>query len=518
MTLHLSEEFWSGRDELKHIRDTARALGVGPESLLGNCLIRAVATIPPNIALPAIVGSRASLNMGIATVGRSGEGKGISTDCSRSTFRWPHVEEVPLGSGEGIARTFRPAGTKPEEPNTVISAILAAPEVDTIAALASRQGSTLTAELRKLWSGETLGFGNAGKETRCVVPAHTYRASFVLGVQDRRAGVLLDGADGGLPQRILWFPVADPGAPLDRPKLPEPRRLTPPRWEKSDAGNVDLIVPERAVNEIRKHRHAVLTAQPDINPLDGHLLLSRLKVAVGLMALAGQSVVSDEDWALAAEVIELSNATRERCVRAIAEKARAANVGKALAAAERDEAISDKLHQRCREGIMRALARIPDGKDIPANELRRSLKSDLRDCFDPAIVELLAENAIIAAQQGTGIRYRRSTVDHRSTPPELRKQGVDHRSTVDPNVTTRPNPTRPEHSSRQQTKPAPTAKPEDSFTPPTGPGRCGTCGHHLATQNHRPDCTTQQTSQEPVAEADTLELFNIEDIPTLTYH
>lgn len=53
------------------------------------------------------------------------------------------------------------------------------------------------------------------------------------------------------------------------------------------------------------------------------------------------------------------------------------------------------------------------------------------------------------------------------------------------------------------------------FTPPSGPGRCGTCGHHIATQNHRPDCTTQQTSQEPVTEAETLSMF---DIPTLTYH
>ena len=53
------------------------------------------------------------------------------------------------------------------------------------------------------------------------------------------------------------------------------------------------------------------------------------------------------------------------------------------------------------------------------------------------------------------------------------------------------------------------------FTPPSGPGRCGTCGHHVATQNHRPDCTTQQTSQEPVTEAETLSMF---DIPTLTYH
>jgi hypothetical protein len=142
-------------------------------------MARAITTVPPPVALPGIVRGRMSLNLFVALVGPSGAGKGgaDAAGVAGIKFDGPHVDHVPLGSGEGASRTFRPLGMPTELRNPVTSVIFTVPEIDTLTALISRQGSTLSAELRKLYSGEALGFANAGKDTRNLVAhtaAHTY--------------------------------------------------------------------------------------------------------------------------------------------------------------------------------------------------------------------------------------------------------------------------------------------------------------------------------------------------------
>ncbi len=292
----MTDVFWSARPILGHALNVARARGVGPWALLGAALGRAVATIPPDIVLPGIVGSRMSLNLFVALVGPSGGGKGAAEAAATDAFRFAaDIDTVPLGSGEGVARTFRPVGTKPEDPNPVTAAIFTAPEIDTLAAIASRQGSSLSAELRKMYSGEQLGFGNAGKDTRVIVPAGSYRACLSIGVQPLRSQALLAAADRGLPQRFLWLPTSDPDAPDEPPIDPGRWKVSRPSWLRAIGIHVDLIVPEVASKAIRTHRLAVLREDPGVDPLDGHSLLTRLKVAAALMALDGRTVISAAD-------------------------------------------------------------------------------------------------------------------------------------------------------------------------------------------------------------------------------
>ncbi|BBX56963.1 hypothetical protein MSHO_23080 [Mycobacterium shottsii] len=197
----MTDAFWAARPALQHALTLARARGVGPWATLGNVLNRAAATIPCEVKLPGIVGDRMSCNLFVALIGPSGAGKGASEAAAAAgfTFGGPIVQTVLLGSGEGVARTFRPVGTKPDSPNPVTTAIFSAAEIDTLAAIASRQGSTLSAELRKVYSGEQLGFGNAGKDTRNIVAAGSYRACLTIGLQPLRSHALLGAADGGLP-------------------------------------------------------------------------------------------------------------------------------------------------------------------------------------------------------------------------------------------------------------------------------------------------------------------------------
>ncbi|MFN8102751.1 MAG: hypothetical protein U0Q20_14335 [Mycobacterium sp.] len=447
------DDFWSTRPALQHVLQSARAAGAGPWAVLGSVLARGIVTIPPEIVLPPTIGGRMSLNLFIAHTGPSGGGKGIAEAVAVENFNFgQEIDETPLGSGEGIARTFRPVGTKPEDPNAISAALFTASEIDTVTALASRSGSTLSAEIRKTYSGEQLGFGNAGKDTRVVVAAHSYRACMTVGVQPLRSRPLLDAADGGLPQRFVWLPTSDPDAPDDPPEHPARLKIKRPHWLRPVGSRFDLHVPSSARDAIRAHRLAVLREDPAVDPLDGHALLTRLKVAVGLMALDGRSVVSDEDWALAGHVMDVSAHTRQRCQRALAEASRSANTARALADAERDEIKSDRLLQRCKTGVLRALAQHHTGRLIPHNQLRRGLRSEVRDYFSAAVNELIAENHIIAVRTPKGMSYRRPPVDDTSTPSDQRKPWVDDTSTGGRRPAHQRQRTRGQHRDTQQTE------------------------------------------------------------------
>lgn len=387
------EDFWTARPVLQHTLTLARARGAGPWAVLGAAMNHAVGTIPNEITLPSIIGGSMSLNLFVALVGPSGGGKGVAEAAALAGFKFAGgtVPVVPLGSGEGLARTFRPAGTKDDDPNVITAAIFSAPEVDTIAALASRSGATLSAELRKVYSGEQLGFANAGKDTRNVVEAGSYRACLTVGVQPLRSHALLGAADGGLPQRFVWLPTSDPDAPDEPPDDPGTAKIGRPSWLRITGRQLDLRVPEVAWNAIRAHRLAVLREDPTVNPLDGHSLLTRLKVAAALMALDGRTIINDEDWELAGHVMAVSAATRERCQRALADQNRTINTARALATAERDEIMSDRKLQRARTTVLR---KIDARGRLTKNQLRMAMKADIRDYLDTAISDLLDSREI----------------------------------------------------------------------------------------------------------------------------
>lgn len=392
-------DLWASRPVLQHIQTLARARMVGPYAVLAYAVAEAVATIPPYITLEPVIGGRGSLNMCIAITGRSGAGKGTAAAAARDgvicSYPVGPVARVPIGSGEGIARTYRPQGTPAEGPNQVTAAIFSAEEIDTWAAIASRSGSTLSAEVRKMFSGEQLGFGNAGKDTRNVVEAHTYRALVVVGVQPEQSGPILDAADGGLPQRFWWVPASDPDAPDDPPPAPQPYLVPSAEWHlEVSSGNLPnghLEIPDEARTVIVRARQAVLREEPDADPLAAHALLTRLKIAAGLMALDGRAWITVEDWHLAGELMEVSDSTRDRCRRALTDRSRRANTARALATVERDEIISERKAQRARDTILRKIdARGQQSK----NQLRMAMKADLRDYLETALSDLTEQGQI----------------------------------------------------------------------------------------------------------------------------
>lgn len=415
------EWFWT-RTELKHIREFARAYGAGPYATLGVVLVRcAVATEPP-LTLPALVGGPGSLNLFLGLVGPSGNGKDAATAAGNRAVRLLNevaepldVPELPLGSGEGIRASYvvpgRPSKDDPHpEPVTIATrAMFSASEIDGAAALAARNGSTLMAELRKVWVGASIGAANAGAQFRIVVPAHTYRAGVIAGVQPARSGLLLGDADGGTPQRWLFLPTTDPGAPApaeDSGEMPDMQPIDVA--VNSGTGNIVMKVPPEVIREIRMHRHAVLTEKPGINPLDGHRLFLREKIAAALAILAGRTrEIIPEDWELAGHLMNVSDNTRDKCAQVLNESQRQQNKAKAHAQADREDITEQRREDRERTRVRRkVLATLATGEWMSRGELNRGLKSDMRAHLDATLTDLTAEGRITSRPGKRTPEYR----------------------------------------------------------------------------------------------------------------
>lgn len=390
--------FWTERDSLTRIRDYARQCMVGPWALLGGVMIRAVADVPPHVRIPALIGGEASLNLFVGFVGRSGNGKGASDAAARRY--WPsNVGELPIGTGEGLAATFyRDPNDEAAAANVPEQAIFTAAEVDTLSILGGRSGATLYPELRKLAMGETLGAQNASKEHRRIVHAHTYRACLSVGIQPERAGTLIGDAHGGTPQRFVWLPVTDPGAPDITPMDIEPLVL-----ERLPLGGGCIEVPKDVRTAVRAHRRRVLRDDPTVDPLDGHRNLTKIKVAAALALIERATPsITDDDWRLAELVMTYSDATRKKVVDAIERERHAEASTVARATALRAALTGD---ESVRLVAAKILGRLADGPTAWST-LRSGITASQREHFEAAIDTLEVSGQIQVADTDRGKAVR----------------------------------------------------------------------------------------------------------------
>ena len=392
-------EFFTATDQLRTIRDWAHARYAAAWAVFGAVLLRVAATTGPDVQLPGVIGGRASLNLLAAFVAPSGGGKGISDKVARLAWPIPIIER-PIGSGEGIAATFVPPRKEGVEPIT--RAIISVPEVDTLAGIASRQGSILLAQLKSAAMGEQLGQSNSSEATTRIIPAHSYRLCLSVGAQPTHTGVLFDDTTGGTPQRFLWFPTTDPNMPADVRPDPDPLDTRLPMWGPDEHGVVEVVYGPEEIPRTIIDAHIARQRGHD-DALDGHAMLTRCKVASTLAILHHRIVVSDLDWELSGVVMELSNRTREWVVGESKKAARAKVRERAISRAAGEEFVSDRRLERAKKGVIRWLER--DG-ELPSNRIRTNLKADLRDYCGSALAELVDEGIVVATTVDRGTRYR----------------------------------------------------------------------------------------------------------------
>ena len=417
----------SGSPQLEKIHSWARARYAAPWAVFGAVLLRVAASVGPNVQLPGLIGGRASLNLLCAFVSASGGGKGISDKVARLAWPTP-ILELPIGSGEGIAAAFK----KPDKPDAddepVISAIFNVPEIDTLAGIAGRQGSILLAQLKSMAMGEQLGQSNASKATSRIVSAHSYRCCMSVGAQPGHTGVLFDDTTGGTPQRFLWFPTTDATMPDTRSPDPEAMDTTLPRW----TGHADVEIqygPEEIAQTVIAAHLARQRGQAEA--LDGHAMLTRCKVAAVLAIMHQRSVVSEWDWERSADVMAISDQTRDWIVNEAKRAARAKVHDRAVARATGDAIYDDRILEGVKRSIVRMLER--DGEQVGGNLRRRLGKREKRELFDQAI-SLLEGSGLVSSRPGehSSVKYRiGSPVTSEVTPQNTSSSGVTSEVTRD---------------------------------------------------------------------------------------
>jgi hypothetical protein len=242
--------------------------------------------------------------------------------------------------------------------------------------------------LRSAWSGELLGFQNADVSRRVFVPAHTYRATLIAGIQPARADALLGDSDGGTPQRFVWLPVADPDAPEVKPAEPAPIAWSMPRFSADPFGLSPLTLTPTIAAVVDAERLAALRGSG--GGISGHDTLARVKLAAALALLDGRLAVTDDDWHLAGVVHAVNLHTREG-VAAVLRNARSERTrAQGAAEAERAVVVADRLEEAALRRVSgRLLRRLEGMGPATAGALRKASTSADRQHVEAALDRLI---------------------------------------------------------------------------------------------------------------------------------
>ncbi|MDJ0361540.1 bifunctional DNA primase/polymerase [Rhodococcus sp. H29-C3] len=355
----------------EHILEQARIRLVGPWAALFLSLTHAALLTPWWVRLPAVIGNTgASLNSITALVGGSGAGKGVGSDGGILDWQRDPLDDdglveagqtvdsaltaITVGSGQAFATLFREWIKVPQPKDPVTGKTPAAipvhklvrraawidfAEVDSASSMMKSESLHFSSELRRLWDGKGLGVHTKEQDRRSELAAFTYRAVVTLGVQPERAGEMLAGEGGGLPQRLVWADTADLGRTVgghrgERVTLVVP----PPSWNRGDNEVVFMGVDPSVVEQIVTDRENVLVRSKDaLTGLAAHRNLVRLKLAGAVAVLHSRADVTAEDWHLAGLLLAHSDRVRAGVQRVLAEAARTGHEARGAADAHRDE-------------------------------------------------------------------------------------------------------------------------------------------------------------------------------------
>lgn len=362
--LNLPDEFWLARPTLGHIRQAAHHRGRCADAVLLFALARVAALTPPTIALPAIVGGRASLNFLGGIVSSSGAGKSTANAVARDLIpieRKDVVADVPPGSGEGLTELFfemvneegDDGKTRKVKRQTKNGALIYLDEGQALAEMGNRKGATLLPTLRSAWSGEVIGQSNATTETHRVLKAHSYRMAIVVGFQLEYASTLIDDAPGGTPQRFVFATATDPTVPDVPPAWPGELEVPP---QPMIAGTEIDVDPD--VRQYVWQRNIQMTrGEVQVGALDAHGDLVRLKIAALLALLEGRCEVTSSDWHLAGTIHNTSNAVRSWVISYARQKAAQTEQAMAMKLANRQVITDDTVEQRALTSGAKSIAR-----------------------------------------------------------------------------------------------------------------------------------------------------------------
>jgi hypothetical protein len=403
LTLEFIEaDFWTSRDELQLIYRAALSRMCSPWAVLACCTARVLCLVPPAIVLPPFIGGPGSLNWFAVISAKSGGGKGAAMRVAAHLVN-AEINIRGVGSGEGMVEVYQRGASKLKDPPPPVVAVLfSIGEVDALGAMSNRSGQTTMAIIRDGFFGDTLGYSYRGRQSE-IVPEHTYRMTLIVAVQPERAGVLLDDAGGGTPQRFMWFPGRD-------------KRITaqPPKWPIDDYGRDQVLkllsvmdlahaagevqIPDIAAQEIRDIRAASMSG--DDNALDGHSVFCREKLAYALGYLNGHTEIDDEDWRLSGIAATVSDWCRAKAQDGyVAGKRRQSRDRGLLRGVEMDSADIERFdlqEQRSNEMKLWVIGQLAKAgtEGLPFRDLNHSITKSKRPFLQPTLDRLRDDGLI----------------------------------------------------------------------------------------------------------------------------
>lgn len=352
---------------LAKIRTAARSRMVAPWTLLGYVLARVCVELPPTITLPPLIGGRASLNIAFGMVGGSGAGKSVTETTADDLMGGPLPAGWLLGpgSGEGLVESFLIEASEINPKTNQLRKVrkldpdphrlLYADEIRHLDKVQGRAGESMAPLLRTALTGGHLITTNASADRRRAVPKMCYRLVAVAGIQPDAADALFRYTSEGTPQRWVWLPTDDPGAPDVEPEWPGELG-----WDGGlfgDFGETEVVLPDTVVEEVRANRRTRLRTK--VENVDGHWMITKEKVAVLLAALHGTLVVDDRFWALAGEVMAVSDRERDECLRLYRSAGEREAVARRRAETRADETVADEAVERAVKSALGHLQKNP---------------------------------------------------------------------------------------------------------------------------------------------------------------
>ena len=477
--------FWDSDPWLAQLRDFAVDRMLAPMAVLQTVIMRAAATLPPDIVMEGDRG-QSPLNLFVAACGASGGNKGRTFSASREvipTLRPGTAETAGITSGEGMAAMF--ASMQPEvdergkvdrsQPPRVrvhtVYQLINATEISGLAATASRSGSTAIDRLLRAWSGESLSTDNKSIENRLKVPEDAYRLCAYIGVQPASAGLLSDGVGVGLAQRFLYATVTPAEAEIP---ATAPRVLTPPptidltaaigeppmpAWERvyadgdwSRISTRRIHLPSSVLDRLWAARRTALL-DDSADPLDAHRLLLTMRVAAVLACvLAGGlprgMVVPDAVWGMACHVVQASCDARASLFAAYAHACSAREAARlmvtGIAKEDSEAALIDRRVSQCKRAVVKRLwaALVARGSDttpeaieaagdgattVTGATLRHGVAYRLRGTWPTAMRDLLDDGIIVVvgdAAPGTPLEQMAFSAVPDRVPDDLKPAGA----------------------------------------------------------------------------------------------
>jgi hypothetical protein len=363
--LRLESGFYEFSDSLRFIHDEALYRMVAPDALLFSILARVSASIPPSWVLPAFVGNSTPPSLCVAVVGKSGTGKSAANNTARELLNISNPEyrfDFSLGTGQGLIEAYLRPTKKHEEGyedglkvQRFLGCHFEVDEGSSMVALANKKEDITLDTIRSLWSGSPVGQTNASTSTSRYLPANSAAFGLVVGFQPEVAATFVTvGAGLGTPQRFLWANAVSPEQ-TDFP--PEARGQLRVEILPHTQTRQVFAFDESIAIEVRRRRAAVQRGEIEIDPLEAHDLLKRMKVAACLARLEGEIFIDPQRWLLAGMITEVSTNVLHDIQEQGQRAEQARREERSDQKAESDVRVQEKTREACAKSGALAMAR-----------------------------------------------------------------------------------------------------------------------------------------------------------------